>query len=118
MCRIIEALQESQASSPSLWTEYLKLHAISLFRWRYPDLAQLLQGKQEFKDTDIQPLELNINKLYRYERQIGEGHYSSVWIVEDKHDRSFYALKKVGLWSLDPYENKTLSVLYSFSYEL
>lgn len=108
--RIIEALQESQASSPSLWTEYLKFHAISILRWRYPDLAQLLQGKQEFQDVDIQPLALNINKLYRYERQIGEGHYSSVWVVENKHDHVFYAIKKVGLWSLDAYENKALSV--------
>lgn len=116
--RIIEAIQESQASSPALWSPYLKLHAISILRWKYPDLAAILQGKQNFTDTDIEPIEVNINKLYRYERQIGEGNYSSVWVVEDKHNHTFYALKKVALWSLDAYENRALSVSFVLFFEI
>ena len=110
-CRIIEAIQQSQASSPELWSDYLKFHAVSILSWSCRDLALLLQGKQVFTEKSIKAIELNINKLYRYERQIGEGRYSSVWIVEDKHDHKFYALKKVALWSLEPYEKEALAVI-------
>ena len=112
--RIIEAIQESQASSPSLWTPYLKLYAISLLQWCYPDLARLLQGKQVFQETDLHPLEVNINKLYRYERQLGEGRYSSVWVVFKKTTNQVFAMKKVAMWTLSAYEKQAL-IVSSFS---
>lgn len=103
-------MQEAQASSPDLWSPYLQLHAISILRWTYPDLSALLQGKKQFQDVDIKPVDMNITKVYRYERQIGEGRYSSVWIVQNKEDNNFYAMKKIDIWTLDPYERQAISV--------
>lgn len=110
MNRITECIQECQAENAKLWEPWLCLLAISILRWSFPEIASMLQGKKEYKEEDIQPSKLNINKLFRYERQIGEGHYSSVWIVENKKDHMFYALKKVDIWNLSKYERIALSV--------
>ena len=99
-----------QAENAKIWQPWLCFLAISILKWSFPEIASLLQGKKEFSEEDIQPSELNINKLFRYERQIGEGHYSSVWIVENKKDHIFYALKKVDVWNLSKYEKLALSV--------
>ena len=79
-------------------------------QWCYPDLARLLQGKQVFQELDIHPLGVNINKIYRYERQIGEGRYSSVWVVFKKSTNRVFAMKKVALWTLSEYEKQALIV--------
>ena len=110
MHRITECIQECQAENAKIWQPWLCFLAISILKWSFPEIASLLQGKKEFSEEDIQPSELNINKLFRYERQIGEGHYSSVWIVENKKDHIFYALKKVDVWNLSKYEMLALSV--------
>ena len=84
--------------------------AVGILKGAYPDLAAILRGKAEYRDEDIQPTKVNITKLFRYERQIGEGRYSSVWVVENRKDHVFYAMKKVDIWDLSKYERLDLSV--------
>ena len=71
--RIIECIQECQASTSDLWNDMLMMYAVSILRWDYPDLSELLQGKKVFDEKKIQPIVVRIHKLFRYERQIGEG---------------------------------------------
>ena len=80
--KIIECIQESQATNAVLWTPLVTFYTITIFKWKYPSLATILQGKREFQPTELTPTHATITKLYRYERQIGDGQYSSVWIVE------------------------------------
>lgn len=108
--KIMECLQESQATNAKLWTPLLIMFAISVFQWKYESLATALKGKHEFRPEDLKATECTITKLYRYERKIGEGRYSSVHIVESKQNHKFYALKKIALYSLSNYEMTTLKV--------
>lgn len=71
--RIIECIQESQASTADLWSDALMLLAVSVLRWDLPELAELLQGKKVFDEKKILPTTLSIHKLFRFERQVGEG---------------------------------------------
>ena len=71
--RIIECIQECQASTSDLWNDMLMMYAVSILRWDYSDLSELLQGKKVFDEKKIQPIVVRIHKLFRYERQIGEG---------------------------------------------
>ena len=109
-CRITETIQESQAENAKLWEPWLSMLAVGILKGAYPDLAAILRGKAEYRDEDIQPTKVNITKLVRYERQIGEGRYSSVWVVENRKDHVFYAMKKVDIWDLSKYERLALSV--------
>ena len=108
--KIIECIQESQATNAVFWTPLVTFFTITLFKWKYPSLATILQGKREFQPIDIAPTHVTITKLYRYERQIGDGHYSSVWIVESRQNHQFYALKKIPQYSLNKYERSALQV--------
>lgn len=108
--KIMECLQESQAVNAQLWTPVLCLFAISIFQTKFESLAIALKGKREFRPEDLVATECNISKLYRFERQIGEGRYSSVHIVESKQDHKFYAMKKIALYALTPYELTALKV--------
>lgn len=108
--KIVECIQESQASNAVLWTPLLTFYAVSIFKWKYPALATILQGKREFQPKELTPTNATVTKLYRYERQIGDGRYSSVWIVESRQNHRFYALKKIPQYSLDKYERSTLQV--------
>ena len=105
-----ECIQESQAGNAVLWTPLLTFYAVSIFKWKYPALATILQGKREFQPKELTPTNATITKLYRYERQIGDGRYSSVWIVESRQNHRFYALKKIPQYSLDKYERSALQV--------
>lgn len=110
VAKIVECIQESLACNAVFWTPIVRFYSVGIFRWKYPELAAILRGKQEFHAKDLQPTTVSINKLYRYERQIGDGRYSSVWIVESRLNHKFYALKKIPSYSLDPYEKEALQV--------
>ncbi len=112
--KIIECIQESQATNAVLWTPLVTFYTITIFKWKYPSLATILQGKREFQPTELTPTHATITKLYRYERQIGDGQYSSVWIVESRQDHHFYALKKIPHYSLNAYERSALQVIPSY----
>lgn len=49
------------------------LLAVSVLRWDLPELAELLQGKKVFDEKKILPTTLSVHKLFRFERQVGEG---------------------------------------------
>ena len=108
VAKIVECIQESLACNAVFWTPIVRFYSVGIFRWKYPELAAILHGKQEFHAKDLEPTTVSINKLYRYERQIGDGRYSSVWIVESRLNHKFYALKKIPAYSLDPYEKEAL----------
>ena len=51
--KIIECIQESQATNAVLWTPLVTFYTITIFKWKYPSLATILQGKRERGDFDI-----------------------------------------------------------------
>ena len=61
-----------------MWSDVLTLLAVSVLRWDLPELAELLQGKKVFDEKKILPTDVNIHKLFRFERQVGEGGFSGV----------------------------------------
>lgn len=69
----MEQLQESQAAAAALWTPVVLCFALAILRWRYAALAAALQGKRVLEAKAVQPTVFAPAKLYRYERQIGEG---------------------------------------------
>ena len=51
----------------------MMLLAGSVLRLDLLELAELLQGKNVFDEQNIPPTTLSVHKLFRFERQVGEG---------------------------------------------
>ncbi|KAK8809517.1 hypothetical protein WA158_000460 [Blastocystis sp. Blastoise] len=116
--KLVEVIQELFATRPDVWNNTLTFMVITIITNYNNDLGVKLQGKIEIKDEELVPTNVNINNIYKFERQIGSGHFSTVQLAVSKiRDTSIdnddegvhhVAVKCINAYQLDEYDKVAL----------